>query len=226
MKRALLFDIDGTLILSGGAGARALDKAFKYIYGIERAMKDIHPHGKTDPEIVREIFKRKLFREPSRGEVSIALYFYVYFLKQEVQSSLKFRVLPGVKELLRELEKDPEFLNGLATGNVRSGARVKLSRPRLWSYFSFGGFGSDSENRTVILKKAIERAKNLSDNTIHPLVIGDTPRDIYAAHSIGIPIIAVATSKYTEDDLKRAGADFIVPDLSDTKKILEILREY
>ncbi len=226
MKRALLFDIDGTLILSGGAGARALDKAFKYIYGIERAMKDIHPHGKTDPEIVREIFRRKLYREPSREEVSQALYFYVYFLREEVQSSLKFRVLPGVKELLNILKSDPEFLNGLATGNVRSGARVKLSRPGLWSCFSFGGFGSDSENRTEILKKAVERAKSLSKNAIRPIVIGDTPRDIFAAHSAGIPVLAVATSMYTTNDLKKAGADFILSNLSDIEKTLEILRNY
>ena len=226
MKRALLFDIDGTLILSGGAGARALDRAFKYLYGVEQAMKDIHPHGKTDPEIVREIFQRKLLREPSREEVSIALYFYVYFLRHEVQSALKFRVLPGVKELLKELERNSNFLNGLATGNVKAGARVKLSRPGLWGYFLFGGFGSDSENRTEILKKAVERAKNLSNNSVKPIVIGDTPRDIYAAHAAGIPVLAVATSMYTVEELDSAGADFIVPDLSDIEKILAILREY
>ncbi len=224
--RALLFDIDGTLIHTGGAGARALDRAFKYMFGIDRAMEKINPHGKTDPEIVREIFVRKLNRQPDPSEMRLALFFYVYFLKHEVDYSLKFRVLPGVKRLLRELKSRNGFLPGLATGNVRHGARVKLSRPGLWSYFLFGGFGSDSENRVKILKKAVERAEELSGATVKPIVIGDTPRDVLAAHSAGIPVLAVATSRYSREDLKRAGADYILEDLSNLSEVLEIFESY
>ena len=226
MKRALLFDIDGTLILTGGAGARALDRAFKYLYGLDYVMEKIHPHGKTDPEIVREIFNRSLGRDPSSAEMERALNFYVYFLKFEVQYALKFRVLPGVKELLDRLQNYDEFIEGLATGNVRNGARVKLSRPGLWQYFKFGGFGTDSENRKEILISAIERARRLSGNSVKGLIIGDTPRDVYAAHQAGLPVLAVATSTYTIDELKKAGADFTLPDLSNIDEVFEVLRSY
>ncbi len=226
MKRALLFDIDGTLIHTGGAGARALDRAFKYLFGIDGAMKDINPHGKTDPEIVREIFKRKLHRQPDPLEMKMALFFYVYFLKHEVDYSLKFRTLPGVKQLLEVLTEKKGILLGLATGNVKQGARVKLSRPGLWGFFAFGGFGSDAENRVKILLKAVERASRIAGNSVKPIVIGDTPRDVIAAHRAGIPVLAVATSRYSVEDLKNSGADYILPDLKDTQRVLEILENY
>ena len=154
-----LFDIDQTLINTGGAGLRALDRACRKLLGLEHAMEGISPHGKTDPAIVREILRTKLHSPtPNSREIAALLDAYIAFLKEEVESSSTYRVLPGIISILEEFNQRPDVIVGLATGNVESGARIKLERGGLNGYFSFGGFGSDSERRADLVRKAAERA--------------------------------------------------------------------
>ncbi len=220
--KILLFDIDGTLILSGGAGDRSLTRAFKKLYGIDGAMKGIKPAGKTDPAIVREIFERKLGMTPSEEQIQEILQWYVRFLVEEVASSAGYRVLPGVAELLERLSERDDFLLGLATGNIENGARIKLSRGDLWRFFKFGGFASDSEERSEIVRKAVKRGLEVSEDAPELIaVIGDTPRDIKAAHDAGVFAIGVATGPYSTDELLKHGAELAFTDLSDSDAFME-----
>ena len=120
--RLILFDIDGTLLLSGGAGTRALNRSFQTLYGLDDSMEQIQVGGRTDPDIVREVLDRKGLQLDSAADL---LSTYLGFLEEEIQTSEGFRVLPGARELVQDLAQDPRFLVGLATGNVREGARMK-----------------------------------------------------------------------------------------------------
>ncbi len=189
-------------------------------------MKGIKPAGKTDPAIVREIFVRKLGIEPSEEQINEILEHYLRYLEEEVATSPGYQVLPGVYELLEDLHSDPEILLGLATGNIKDGARIKLSHSDLWRFFRFGGFGSDSEAREEIVRMAVQRGLELA--SFDPeilLVVGDTPLDISAAHAAGVKALGVATGPYSVDELLDAGADAAMPDLSDISRFHQILNE-
>ena len=216
--KLLLFDIDQTLVNTGGAGLRALDRACQKLYGLQNAMDGVRPHGKTDPAIVREILLVKLgSNSPQNGEITTVLEAYVSFLREEVHTSPTYRVLPGIVPLLSEMAKRPDIVLGLATGNVELGARIKLERAELNSFFAFGGFGSDSEDRTELVRKAAEKADRKIGRTIPPsdvFVIGDTPLDVDAGNRAGFKTVGVATGTYTVDQLVAAGASFAVDDLA------------
>jgi phosphoglycolate phosphatase-like HAD superfamily hydrolase len=215
--KLLLFDIDQTLVNTGGAGLRALDRACQKLFDIDHAMDGISPHGKTDPAIVREILRVRLENpSPSRREIETILESYLYFLKDEIRLSPAYRVLPGILALLDHLVAHEDALLGLATGNIEMGGRVKLERGGLNRYFDFGGFGSDSEDRTELVRKAAVRAADKSGRSFQPqdvFVIGDTPLDIAAGKNAGFKTVGVATGSYSEEQLLAAGATFAVVDL-------------
>jgi phosphoglycolate phosphatase-like HAD superfamily hydrolase len=215
--KVLLFDIDQTLINTGGAGLHALDRACGKLFGLNNAMEGIRPHGKTDPAIVREILRLRLSTpNPQDGEIASILEAYVYFLKDEVLTSPTYRVLPGILSLLDEMMTRTDVILGLATGNIESGARIKLDRGGLNSYFSFGGFGSDSEDRTELVRKAAEKAAHKNGGAIPPsniFVIGDTPLDIDAGKRAGFKTVGVATGSYSTEQLLASGATMAVRDL-------------
>ena len=217
--KLFLFDIDQTLINSGGAGLRALDRACRQLFGLPNAMEGISPHGKTDPAIVREILRKKLDSDnPNTSQIDTVLDAYVFFLKEEVQTSPTYRVLPGVLTLLDKLVQLSEVMLGLATGNIEPGGRIKLDRGALNPYFSFGGFASDSEDRTELVRKAAEKAANKNGGSISPsniFVIGDTPLDIDAGNRCGFKTVGVATGTYSVEQLLASGATIVVPDLAD-----------
>jgi phosphoglycolate phosphatase len=217
--KLFLFDIDQTLINTGGAGLRAIDRACRKLFDLENAMNGISPHGKTDPAIVREILRKKLGSDSSHSpEVATILDAYVTFLKDEVQTSPTYRVLPGVLPVLEALASRAEVLLGLATGNIELGARIKLDRGGLNPYFSFGGFGSDSEDRTELVRMAAEKAANKNGGSIlasNIFVIGDTPLDIDAGNRCGFKTVGVATGTYSVDELLASGATIAVPDLAE-----------
>lgn len=217
--KLLLFDIDQTLINTGGAGLRALDRACQKLLQLEAAMDGISPHGKTDPAIIREIFRVKLgSTTPNNGEIASVLEGYLSFLKEEVRTSPTYRVLPGIISLLQEMSDRKDVMLGLATGNVELGARIKLDRGELNSYFSFGGFGSDSEDRTELVRKAAEIAINKNAASIDAsniFVIGDTPLDIDAGNRCGFKTVGVATGSYSVEQLLGAGATMAVSDLAE-----------
>jgi len=208
--KLLLFDVDATLILTGGAGLRALDRAFLKLYSISGAMEGVAPHGKTDPAIIREIFQRRFESEPPNNTtVANILETYVEYLREEVETSDTYHILPGIMDILEELNTRSDVLLGLATGNVESGARIKLRRGDLNRFFSFGGYGSDSEDRTGLVRRAAEKAQLKHGAVIRNqdvFVIGDTPRDIEAGTDAGFQTVGVATGQYSVKQLQEAGA--------------------
>ena len=215
--KLLLFDIDLTLISTGGAGLRALDRACHQLFQLEHAMDGISPNGKTDPAIVREIFRVRLKNtSPSQRQIETVLEAYLSFLKDEVRLSTTYRILPGIISLLDHLVAHDGAVLGLATGNIEMGGRVKLERGGLNRYFDFGGFGSDAEDRTEVVRKGAIRAARKTGKTFHPddtFVIGDTPLDIQAGKRAGFQTVGVATGSFSVEQLLDAGATFAVADL-------------
>jgi phosphoglycolate phosphatase-like HAD superfamily hydrolase len=229
--KLLLFDIDGTLVLTGGAGIRALNRACRQVAGIHNAMEGIRPHGKTDPAIVREIFQSRGANAKVSHSADIVdqiLDAYVDFLPEEVRSSRTYRILPGIVSFLEAFRGHPNLALGLATGNVEKGARIKLERGNLNSYFRFGGFGSDAEKRAHLVRCAAENGFRCCGQTIAPediFVIGDTPRDIEAGREAGFRTVGVATSDYTREQLEEAGADLAISDFEqDRDQFLRLTR--
>jgi phosphoglycolate phosphatase len=212
--KLLLFDVDLTLIATGGAGIRALNRACQKLLAIENAMDGIIPSGKTDPSIVREIFAARCLAE---GVCSFdtVIDLYLTFLREEVETTTVYQVLPGISGILDEMSGRPDVLLGLATGNVEVGARIKLERGKLNGYFRFGGYGSDSENRPGLVRRAAEMASLRCGHEIPGrdiFVIGDTPLDVEAGRAAGFRTVGVATGKYSMSDLAESGADLVIPD--------------
>ena len=214
----LLFDIDGTLIMSGGAGARALEQAFVELTGIERALTGVRLDGATDLAIVREALVQG-GHEVTPELMDRLVSRYTALLPGALQRAEGYRLLEGVEALLEKLAAELRVF-GLCTGNVREGARAKLSHGGVWEHFARGfegGFGSDAELRADIVRAALRRAEAHRGRPLkatEALVIGDTPKDVFAAHEVGVPVLAVTTGRFTADQLREAGADMIVDTLA------------
>jgi phosphoglycolate phosphatase-like HAD superfamily hydrolase len=206
---AILFDVDGCLISTGGAGARAWRRAFETLYGVPADIGQSSEAGMTDPEVGRLTFASALGREPTDRELSRLLGTYLDGLAGEVARSPGYRVMPGVQALLPRLV-DAGVLLGIVSGALEAAAHIKLARGGLTRFFSFGGYGSDSRNRGELTRRAIERAGQICGHALDArtiLVVGDTPRDVEAAHAVGAVAVGVATGKYTIEQLRAAGAD-------------------
>jgi phosphoglycolate phosphatase len=219
----VLFDIDGTLLSSGGAGAASWREAFDDLYGIPADIGKFTDAGMTEPEVARLTFEKVIGHEPSRRELARLMSTRLRYLRQTVAQSKRFRVLPGVKETLDRLSAEG-YLLGITTGGVEAAAHIKLGRAKLSHYFCFGGYGSDSANRTTLTRKALERAGNLLGEPLDPqeaLVVGDTPLDIDAAHGAGTVAVAVATGHFTTDELRAAGADYVLGSLEEKLPLSE-----
>src|SRR5215471_18567912 len=179
-------------------------------------MQDIRPHGKTDPAIAREILRVRLNHSAAEtGQIESILEAYLSFLREEVRLSPNYRVLPGIISILQEAFSRKDVMLGLATGNVELGARIKLERGALNPYFEFGGFGSDSEDRTELVRKAAAKASAHAGKPISPsdtYVIGDTPLDIDAGTRAGFNTVGVGTGSYSIEELLDSGARFAISD--------------
>jgi phosphoglycolate phosphatase len=207
--QAVLFDIDGTLIDTGGASDRAWKRAFKELQGVDVDVPAVTGKGVPDPEVGRVVFKAAIGREPTDEESDALMRRRLDHLPEEVENSPGFVVKDGVVELLDRLI-DEGILLGLTTGNVEEAAHIKLERANLNRYFSFGGYGSDSPDRTELTKKGLERAELVSGHTLdlaRCFSCGDTPRDVAAGHGAGIRVVGVATGEFTVEQLLEAGAD-------------------
>lgn len=220
--RACIFDIDGTLVLTGGAGLRALAWACDGLAAAARypdLPEDFSPHGKTDPLIFRELCLHFTGREPDDDLLKRLEASYLGRFPAEMESTrAHYRVLPGVHHLLESLARLGTLL-GLGTGNYEASARQKLAPGGLNRFFPFGSYGSDAEHRAEMIAIAYERACLEADRrgVVRPrrdqtLVIGDTTRDIAAAHAAGLPCLAVATGPQSVEDL--AGAELAVASLA------------
>ncbi|HEX6586398.1 MAG TPA: HAD family hydrolase [Solirubrobacterales bacterium] len=217
VTRAVLFDIDGTLISTGGASDRAWQRAFKELHDVDVDVPAVTGKGVPDPEVGRVVFKNALGREPTEEEAAGVMRRRLDHLDEEVESSPGFVVHDGVVELLERLIDDGVML-GLTTGNVEEAAHIKLARANLNRFFSFGGYGSDSPDRTELTKKALERGELVSGDGLDRdrcFSCGDTPRDVEAGHGAGLRVVGVATGEFTVEQLLEAGADAAIASFSE-----------
>ncbi|MCA9208596.1 MAG: HAD family hydrolase [Planctomycetales bacterium] len=217
---AILFDIDGTLINTGGAGGTALLKAFSEEFGVETPER-VPFAGRTDRGIAANLFR--IHEVPNTPENWDRLRLG-YLRELVVQLPLhEGQVLPGVEQVLAALAARDDVHLGLLTGNVREGARTKLEHYRLFQHFSFGGFGDLHADRDDVAREALRETRTRLDQHFHPerlWVVGDTPLDIRCARAIGARVIAVGTGGHCRDELKQAGPDLLVEDLSDATEVL------
>jgi phosphoglycolate phosphatase-like HAD superfamily hydrolase len=214
---AVLFDIDGTILVTGGAGGVAWQRAFEELHGVEANVAEHTDAGMTDPEIAAIVFREVIGREGSPEERARAIAGYLRHLPGAVAESDGYRVMPGVEPLLDRLIDDGVLL-GLVTGNIEAAAHVKLARAGLNRFFSFGGYGSDSADRTEVTKAAVRRAELVSGGSLRDgacFAVGDTPRDVKAGHGAGIKVVGVATGSYSVEELRVAGADWSIETVED-----------
>lgn len=222
--KLLLFDIDGTILRTNGAGTRAVNRAFEKMLGHSDAMAGVDAAGKTDPLILREMFMNKLSRDFTESEALEIFREYVSFLAEEVAAG-EVEIMPGIPLLLENLSLRDDMLLGVATGNIEEGAWIKLRRAGLDTHFTFGGFGSDSENREALVRAAIQRAgshERGAGGFERVFVIGDTPFDIIHGRAAGAVTVAVATGRYKSDELKEHGPDHLFDDLTDYDSFISI----
>ena len=215
--KTVLFDIDGTLLVTGGAGAIAWQRAFRELHEVDANIDEHTKAGMTDPEIAGIVFREVIGRDGSEAERAEAIAAYLGHLDDAVRESSGYRVMPGIEALLQRLTGAGVLL-GIVTGNIESAAHMKLTRGDLNRFFSFGGYGSDSRDRTELTRKALERGGVVAGSALDPaatIAVGDTPRDVVAGHGAGIRVVGVATGNYTVEQLREAGADWALPSVED-----------
>lgn len=227
MPKVVVFDIDGTLVLTGGAGSRAMTRAFEEIFGIGEAFDAVPMAGRTDSLILSDALERA--RIP-RDEHRLARFRqrYVAVLRDEIRRPVakKKEVMPGVRELLAALERRADVFLALLTGNYAEAARVKLEYFDLWRYFVCGAFGDDASDRNHLVPLVLERAQACGAPPVTPrdvIVVGDTPLDVACAQAAGVRSVAVATGLFDVARLQASGADFVFADLSEIDAFLALL---
>ncbi len=218
MRTVLLFDIDGTLVSTGGAGRRAMVGAFASVHGRHDVFDGFTFAGMTDRAIARHGLRAIAESLVSESEIDRVLDAYLALLEVELARSEGYRVLPGVTALLDELRSVSGVAVGLGTGNVKRGAYAKLARGGIDGAFAFGGFGCDAEDRTELLRAGARRGAELLGARLEDcrvVVVGDTPKDVAAAKALGAPCVAVETGIYSAADLRACGASHVFATLAD-----------
>jgi len=215
MVRLILFDVDGTLIRTHGAGVKAFAQAFASEFGIPNGTERLQFAGRTDRSLVREMFLNHGLA-PSAENCRRFFESYVFWL-DHLMAQCNGEVCPGVGEFIRGWEGRPQPpLLGLLTGNIRLGAEIKLRHFDLWRKFRLGGFADDHEDRDQIAVVALERARRTLGADLRGeqiLVVGDTPHDIRCGRAIGAQVLAVATGGTARDQLQEHQPDWLVDDL-------------
>ena len=212
-----LFDVDGTLLDTGGAGARAWRDAFAELHGLPANIVQFSEAGQTDTQIAAATFKAVIGRPATRDELGQLFAAYLLHLQDEVTASAGYRVLDGVVDTLQRLIGAGVTL-GIVSGALEGAARIKLARGNLNRFFVFGGYGSDTSNRAALTERAIEKAADLHGALVEPrsvFVVGDTPNDVKAAKAVGAVAVTVATGDYTAEQLREAGADHVLASLEE-----------
>jgi phosphoglycolate phosphatase len=224
----ILFDIDGTLCLTGRAGWRAMNRACQEVVGVDEAMANVEFAGRTDWSILTDIMA-KYGRTVDAALLADLRDRYVRHLGEEIQhrgTGVK-DVMPGIPPLLEELQQRDDVALALLTGNFLEGARIKLEYFDLWKYFPCGAFGGDAASRNDLVPIALSRAREcgiINGQPSNVLVVGDTPNDVECALVASVTPIGVATGGYSVEDLRGAGAEIVFEDLSDANAFLALLR--
>jgi phosphoglycolate phosphatase-like HAD superfamily hydrolase len=217
-----LFDIDGTLISSGGAGQAALEAALASSFKRTPDLLGVSLAGRTDRDITRDLFQAHGIADTPENWSQFRAA-YLGHLPQMLRTR-SGRILPGVVDLLDRLTSRQHVAIGLLTGNIRQGADHKLGHYGLSQYFAFGGFGDLHHDRDCVAHEALASARShlaLEPNLDRVWVIGDTPRDVRCARAIGARAVAVATGSYPTMDLVQASPDIVLPDLSEITLLTE-----
>ncbi|HEY8550437.1 MAG TPA: HAD family hydrolase [Vicinamibacterales bacterium] len=225
--RLLLFDIDGTLILTGGAGKRAMTRALADTHGIEDGLSAVDVAGRTDRLILRDAL-RLAGHEYTDDALAEFRRVYRRYLQEEIpkRGTGGYGVLPGVKALLDALAARDDVELALLTGNFPESAEIKLAAFGLWEYFAWGVFGDEAFDREHLMPIALARHAERQARPVDPaqvVVIGDTPHDISCARHGGARVVAVATGHYDVQALERCNPDALFPDLAQTDHILRAL---
>jgi phosphoglycolate phosphatase-like HAD superfamily hydrolase len=213
----LLFDVDGTLVRTAGAGRHALNAAFQQLYGFEGALDGVRLDGNTDPQILEQVFRTRWGRSARPEEEAALRACYLEHLPAQLEARrAEYQVLPGVRSCLEWAAG--RFAVGLATGNIEAGARMKLEPGDLGRYFRFGGFGSDGAERAELVRQAIRRGEAHAGRRFAPrevVVIGDTERDVHAARAVGCRAVGVLAGCSDVDRLEASRPDWLAPDFDD-----------
>ena len=222
-KKLVLFDIDGTLLTSGGAGERALRQGFRERFGIDDDLAKVEIAGRTDSGIARRMLAAHDLPESPEN---LTAFFdgYLHFLTQELPAS-PGRLLPGIVALLEALKPREDIVLALLTGNLERGAELKLTHFGVWHYFEFGAYADDHHDRNQLGHFARTRAKEKHGIDFPPeriFVLGDTPHDVSCARAIGAKAVAIATGKFTSAELGAHAPDYLLDDLSDVPAVLRI----
>jgi phosphoglycolate phosphatase len=229
MPNLVLFDIDGTLVLTGRAGLRAMTRVFDARYGCRDVLDGVPVAGRTDWAIFIDALARVGHTGLDEALLRELREQYLACLREEIQhrgEGVK-DVMPGVRELLDRLSSRQDVWLALLTGNFAEAARIKLEHFDIWKYFRCGAFGDDAADRNLLVPVAVERARRAGSSPIpadRVFVVGDTPHDIACAHAAGAVSVGVATGGFTVDQLRQCGARIVFEDLSDTDAFLQLLR--
>ncbi|HLJ92544.1 MAG TPA: haloacid dehalogenase-like hydrolase [Gemmataceae bacterium] len=218
-----LFDIDGTLLSSGGAGKAAMEAALESAFCAARSTDGVPFAGRTDRAIIRDLFHAGQIEDSAdnRGRFLAAYLRHLPGCLADHQG----QVLPGIAALLQVLQQRTDVVVGLLTGNMRDGARLKLGHYGLYHHFAFGAFGDEHLTRDEVAQEAIVAVRNHVRQSVESgriWVIGDTPLDVRCARSIGARAVAVGTGWHTLDQLAAEQPDLLLPDLSDPAPLLAL----
>ena len=232
IRKLVLFDIDGTLVLTGGAGIRAMNRACEELVGHGQALANIPVAGRTDRIILTDVV-RQAGHDLDDGLLEQLRDRYLVHLREEIERPGRTQnlesfgarggikaVMPGIRELLDTLAQRADVFLGLLTGNFEAGARIKLEPTGLRPYFRLGAYGSDHIDRRQLPSLAARRAQALIGRSFQPeavVVIGDTPHDIECARHFGAIAVAVATGLYTRESLEAERPDLLFDDFSDVE---------
>ena len=227
MTTLVLFDIDGTLVLTGGAGGRAMTSAFFDVFAVDDAFRGIPMPGRTDAWILADAAAAHGIAADAPAIARFQDVYLQHLAIELVKPGPRKGVMPGVRDLLDALSARDDVYLALLTGNYEAAARLKLEYFDLWRYFACGAFGDAAPDRNGLLPKALARVTSCGGLTIspeHTIVIGDTPLDVACAAAGGARSIAVATGSHDVEALRASGADFVFNDLSDTNEVMRALR--
>jgi phosphoglycolate phosphatase-like HAD superfamily hydrolase len=212
----VLFDVDETLVHTGGSGARSWKAAFEQLYGIPADIGQHSSAGETDPQVARATFAAVVGRPPSADELGRLYAHYLLHLAEDILTSAQYRVLPGAVQTLIALG-DAGVMLGLVSGAMEGAARTKLIPADLNRFFIFGAYGSDSPDRSELTRLAIHKAtflhEELTSDQVY--VVGDTPRDIESAKAAGAVSVGVASGHYSTSELEAVGGDLVLGSLEE-----------